>query len=27
MGMEWLWRLGSNPRRLAARYAQCAVLL
>jgi len=26
-GMEWLWRLGSNPRRLAARYAQCALLL
>lgn len=26
-GMEWLWRLGSNPRRLAARYAQCAILL
>lgn len=26
-GLEWLWRLGTNPRRLAARYAQCAVLL
>jgi exopolysaccharide biosynthesis WecB/TagA/CpsF family protein len=26
-GLEWLWRLGSNPRRLAARYAQCALLL
>ena len=26
-GMEWLWRLITNPRRLAARYAQCAVLL
>ncbi len=26
-GMEWLWRLLTNPRRLAARYAQCAVLL
>ncbi len=26
-GMEWLWRLMTNPRRLAARYAQCAVLL
>ncbi len=27
MGLEWLWRLGSNPRRLAQRYAQCAILL
>jgi exopolysaccharide biosynthesis WecB/TagA/CpsF family protein len=26
-GLEWLWRLSTNPRRLAARYAQCAVLL
>lgn len=26
-GTEWLWRLGTNPRRLAARYAQCAVIL
>lgn len=26
-GMEWAWRLGSNPRRLAARYARCAHLL
>ena len=26
-GMEWLWRLATNPRRLAARYAQCALLL
>lgn len=26
-GLEWLWRLGTNPRRLAARYAQCALLL
>lgn len=26
-GMEWLWRLLTNPRRLAARYVQCAVLL
>ena len=26
-GIEWLWRLGSNPRRLAVRYAQCALLL
>ena len=26
-GLEWLWRLGGNPRRLAARYLQCATLL
>lgn len=26
-GMEWLWRLAGNPRRLAARYWQCALLL
>lgn len=26
-GLEWLWRFGSNPRRLATRYAQCALLL
>lgn len=26
-GLEWLWRLATNPRRLAARYAQCALLL
>lgn len=26
-GMEWLWRLATNPRRLAMRYAQCALLL
>lgn len=26
-GFEWLWRLSTNPRRLAARYAQCALLL
>jgi exopolysaccharide biosynthesis WecB/TagA/CpsF family protein len=25
--MEWLWRIASNPRRLAGRYAQCALLL
>ena len=24
---EWLWRLLSNPRRLAARYASCIVIL
>lgn len=26
-GLEWLWRLATNPRRLALRYAQCALLL
>ncbi len=26
-GMEWLWRLSTNPRRLAVRYAQCGLLL
>ena len=26
-GTEWLWRLATNPRRLAARYASCAVIL
>jgi N-acetylglucosaminyldiphosphoundecaprenol N-acetyl-beta-D-mannosaminyltransferase len=26
-GFEWLWRLATNPRRLAGRYARCAVLL
>ena len=25
--LEWLWRLLNNPRRLAARYARCALLL
>lgn len=25
-GLEWLWRLATNPRRLATRYAQCAML-
>jgi exopolysaccharide biosynthesis WecB/TagA/CpsF family protein len=23
-GLEWLWRLGADPYRLAARYAACA---
>ncbi len=27
IGMEWAWRLASQPRRLFARYAQCAALL
>lgn len=26
-GLEWLWRLATNPRRLAMRYTQCALLL
>jgi len=26
-GLEWAWRLGNNPRRLAARYAACARVL
>ena len=26
-GLEWLWRLATNPRRLAGRYAKCALLL
>lgn len=25
--MEWLWRMMSNPKRLAPRYAKCALLL
>jgi exopolysaccharide biosynthesis WecB/TagA/CpsF family protein len=25
-GMEWLWRLCGNPRRLTSRYVQCALL-
>ena len=25
-GLEWAWRLITNPRRLAARYARCAWL-
>jgi len=27
IGLEWLWRLAHNPRRLAMRYARCARLL
>lgn len=27
VAMEWLWRMLSNPRRLARRYADCAVIL
>ena len=26
-GLEWAWRLGSNPRRMALRYARCAAML
>jgi len=26
-GLEWVWRLASNPHRLAGRYARCALLL
>lgn len=26
-GIEWLWRLGSNPQRFGIRYFQCAMLL
>lgn len=26
-GLEWLWRLATNPRRLTGRYARCAVVL
>jgi N-acetylglucosaminyldiphosphoundecaprenol N-acetyl-beta-D-mannosaminyltransferase len=27
LALEWLWRLMSNPRRLAARYAACFTIL
>lgn len=27
MNLEWLWRLMTNPRRLALRYGECALLL
>lgn len=27
IAMEWLWRMLSNPRRLARRYAECAAIL
>jgi exopolysaccharide biosynthesis WecB/TagA/CpsF family protein len=26
-GLEWAWRLANNPRRLAVRYAQCAIVM
>ncbi|WP_233713173.1 WecB/TagA/CpsF family glycosyltransferase [Amaricoccus solimangrovi] len=25
--LEWLWRVGTDPRRLARRYAECALAL
>jgi UDP-N-acetyl-D-mannosaminuronic acid transferase (WecB/TagA/CpsF family) len=27
MAMEWLWRMLTNPRRLARRYLDCALVL
>lgn len=27
LNLEWFWRLITNPRRLASRYARCALLL
>jgi len=27
LGLEWIWRLATNPRRLAKRYAECAIVL
>ena len=27
LALEWLWRMLSNPRRLAGRYLQCALLM
>lgn len=27
LGLEWLWRLPRDPRRMAGRYASCALLL
>jgi exopolysaccharide biosynthesis WecB/TagA/CpsF family protein len=27
VGLEWLWRMLSAPRRLAGRYARCALIL
>lgn len=27
VAMEWVWRMLSDPRRLARRYAQCAAIL
>lgn len=27
LSLEWLWRMGTNPRRLAVRYARCFAIL
>ncbi|WP_334063598.1 WecB/TagA/CpsF family glycosyltransferase [Limimaricola cinnabarinus] len=27
LALEWLWRAGSNPARLAGRYARCTAIL
>ncbi|MDO5704823.1 MAG: hypothetical protein Q4G49_07070 [Paracoccus sp. (in: a-proteobacteria)] len=27
VAMEWAWRMASNPRRLARRYAECFAIL
>lgn len=27
IGLEWLWRMGTDPLRLAPRYAACAAIL
>jgi exopolysaccharide biosynthesis WecB/TagA/CpsF family protein len=27
IGLEWMWRLASDPRRLAQRYVRCAITL
>lgn len=27
LALEWLWRMASNPRRLAKRYLECALIL
>ena len=27
LGLEWVWRLATDPRRLFARYARCALLM
>ncbi len=27
IGLEWMWRLASDPRRLAQRYLRCAIIL
>lgn len=27
LALEWVWRMGSSPRRLVPRYARCAAIL